>query len=114
MIERIERRGLAFMDMNFLLKNAKRFQEQMQRLQEELAKETVEAQAGGGMVTVKANGKQEIVSIEIDPEIANSGDKKMLEDLVMAAVNESIRKSQELVKDKMGALTGGIKIPGLF
>ena len=82
-------------------------------LQEEVGKKKVEATAGGGMVTVEANGKQEIVSIKIDPEVVSKEDVQMLEDLVLAACNEALRKSRELVTQEMGKLTGGLKIPGL-
>jgi DNA-binding YbaB/EbfC family protein len=84
------------------------------RLQEEAGKKTVEATAGGGMVTVVANGKQEIVSIKIDPEVVNPTEVEMLQDLILAAVNEARRKAQELMAEQMKALTGGIQIPGLF
>jgi nucleoid-associated protein EbfC len=103
-----------FMDMSSLLKNAKKIQEEMQRIQEELGTMTVEASSGGGMVTVVANGKQKIVSIRIEPEIIGSGDVKMLEDLVLAAVNEALSKSLELAGEKMGSVAGPLKIPGLF
>ena len=82
-------------------------------LQEEVGKKKVEATAGGGMVTVEANGKQEIVSIKIDPEVVNKDDVQMLEDLILAASNEALRKSRELVQQEMGKITGGLKIPGL-
>jgi DNA-binding YbaB/EbfC family protein len=85
----------------------------MMAMQEEVAKRKVEATAGGGMVTVEANGKQEIVSIKIDPEVVSRDDVQMLEDLVLAACNEALRKSRELVQQELGKLTGGLKIPGL-
>jgi DNA-binding YbaB/EbfC family protein len=96
-----------------MMKQAQKLQEQMMALQEEVGKKKVEATAGGGMVTVEANGKQEIVSIKIDPEVVNKDDVQMLEDLVLAACNEALRKSRELVTQEMGKLTGGLKIPGL-
>ena len=96
-----------------MMKQAQKLQEQMLALQEEVGKKKVEATAGGGMVTVEANGKQEIVSIKIDPEVVNKEDVQMLEDLVLAACNEALRKSRELVTQEMGKLTGGLKIPGL-
>ena len=83
------------------------------QMQEEIAKKRVEATAGGGMVTVEANGKQEIVAIKIDPEVVNRDDVQMLEDLVLVACNEALRKSRELVQQELGKLTGGLKIPGL-
>ena len=96
-----------------MMKEAQKLQQQMAALQEEVGKKKVEATAGGGMVTVEANGKQEIVSIKIDPEVVNKDDAQMLEDLVLAACNEALRKSRELVQQEMGKLTGGLKIPGL-
>jgi nucleoid-associated protein EbfC len=96
-----------------MMKQAQKLQEQMMALQEEVGKKKVEATAGGGMVTVEANGKQEIVSIKIDPEVVSKEDVQMLEDLVLAACNEALRKSRELVAQEMGKLTGGLKIPGL-
>ena len=96
-----------------MMKQAQKLQEQMMALQEEVGKKKVEATAGGGMVTVEANGKQEIVSIKIDPEVVSKDDVQMLEDLVLAATNEALRKSRELVQQEMGKITGGLKIPGL-
>jgi len=96
-----------------MMKQAQKLQEQMMALQEEVGKKKVEATAGGGMVTVEANGKQEIVSIKIDPEVVNKDDVQMLEDLILAASNEALRKSRELVQQEMGKITGGLKIPGL-
>ena len=96
-----------------MMKEAQKLQEKMLAMQEEIAKRKVEATAGGGMVTVEANGKQEILSIKIDPEAINKDDAQMLEDLVLAACNEALRKSRELVQQELGKLTGGMKIPGL-
>jgi nucleoid-associated protein EbfC len=96
-----------------LMKEAQRLQQQMAQLQEEVAQRKVEATAGGGMVTVEANGKQEILSIKIDREVINPEDAQMLEDLVLAACNEALRKSRELVQQELGKLTGGLKLPGL-
>ena len=96
-----------------LMKEAQKLQQQMAELQEQVAQKKVDATAGGGMVTVQANGKQEIVSIKIDPEVINRDDAQMLEDLVLAACNEALRKSRELVQQELGKLTGGLKIPGL-
>jgi DNA-binding YbaB/EbfC family protein len=95
------------------MKEAQKLQQQMATLQEEVAQKKVEATAGGGMVTVAANGKQELLSIKIDPEVINRDDAQMLEDLVLAACNEALRKSRELVQQELGKLTGGLKIPGL-
>ena len=96
-----------------MMKEAQRLQQQMAALQEEVGKRKVEATAGGGMVTVEVNGKQEILSIKIDPEVINKDDAPMLEDAVLAACNEALRKSRELVQQELGKLTGGLKIPGL-
>jgi DNA-binding YbaB/EbfC family protein len=96
-----------------MMKEAQKLQERMLAMQEEIAKRKVDATAGGGMVTVEVNGKQEILSIKIDPEVINKDDAQMLEDLVLAACNEALRKSRELVQQELGKLTGGMKIPGL-
>ena len=84
------------------------------RLQEELGNRTVEGTAGGGMVTARATGKQEILSIEIEKEVVDPEDLEMLQDLVTAAVNEALRKARELAAEEMGKLTGGVGIPGLL
>jgi DNA-binding YbaB/EbfC family protein len=97
-----------------IMKQAQALQERMAKLQEEAAKKTVEASSGGGMVTVKVSGRQQLLSVAIDPEIIKSGDVEMLQDLIMAAVNEGLRKSQELMAEEMKGMTGGLNIPGLF
>ena len=97
-----------------LLKKAQELQEKIAKLQEELGEKTVEASAGGGMVTVVANGKQEIVSIKIDPEVVDPGDAEMLEDLVLAAVNDALHQAKQMVSEEMSQLTGGVKIPGII
>ncbi len=96
-----------------IMKEAQKLQAQMAAMQEEVAKKKVDATAGGGMVTVEANGKQELTAIKIDPEVVNKDDVQMLEDLVLAAANEALRKSRDLVQQELGKLTGGLKIPGL-
>ncbi len=96
-----------------LMKEAQKLQQQMEKLQEEVARKKVEATAGGGMITVEANGRQELVSIKVDPEVVNRDDVQMLEDLVLAACNEALRKSREMVQQELGKLTGGLKIPGM-
>ena len=96
-----------------IMKEAQKLQQQMEALQAEVAQKKVEASAGGGMVTVQANGKQELLAIKIDPEVISRDDAQMLEDLVLAACNEALRKSRELVQQELGKLTGGLKIPGL-
>ncbi|MBI1957716.1 MAG: YbaB/EbfC family nucleoid-associated protein [Candidatus Rokubacteria bacterium] len=95
------------------MKEAQKLQAQMEAIQAEAATKRVEATAGGGMVTVQANGKQEIVSIKIDREVINPDDAQMLEDLVMAACNEALRKSKEMMQAELGKLSAGLKIPGL-
>jgi DNA-binding YbaB/EbfC family protein len=85
----------------------------MLKMQEELAEKTVEATAGGGMVRVVANGRQQIVSILFEKEVVDPEDVEMLQDLVLAAVNDALAKSQEMISAEMGKLTGGMKIPGL-
>lgn len=89
-------------------------QADMAKLQQELAEKEVEASSGGGVVTVKVNGKQEVLAIKINPEAVDPEDVEMLEDLITAAVNEALRKSQDMVAGEMSKITGGMKIPGLF
>jgi len=84
------------------------------QLQEEMAGKTVEASSGGGMVTIAMNGKQEVLSIRIDPEVVNKEDIGMLQDLIVAAINEAIRKSQEMMTEEMKKVTGGLSIPGFM
>ncbi|MDX1779422.1 MAG: YbaB/EbfC family nucleoid-associated protein [Thermodesulfobacteriota bacterium] len=96
-----------------IMKQAQKMQAQIAKVQEELADKTVEASAGGGMVTVVVNGKQEVLSIKIESEVVDAQDKEMLQDLVVAAVNEGLRKSQEMVAEEMKKITGGLQIPGL-
>jgi DNA-binding YbaB/EbfC family protein len=98
---------------NNLMREAQKLQERMAAMQEEIGQKKVEATAGGGMVTVACNGKQELLSIKIDAEVINKDDAQMLEDLVLAACNEALRKSRDLVQQELGKLTGGMKIPGL-
>ena len=99
-----------------LVKEAQKLQDQLESLKQEVAKRKVEATAGGGMVTVEANGSQEILSIKIDREVIAPDDPQMLEDLVLAAVNEALRKAREMVASEMSKLAGGLggKIPGLL
>jgi len=97
-----------------LMKQAQEMQAKMAKIQEELAQKEVEASSGGGMVTVRMNGQQEVLAIKIDPEVFKEGDQEMLEDLVLAAVNEARRRSLDLAKEEMSKLTGGMPIPGLF
>lgn len=97
--------------MNKMIKQAKKMQEQIAKMQAELEERELEASAGG-VVNVVVNGKQEISSIKISPEAVDPDDIEMLEDLIMAAVNEGIRKSQEMVSSEMAKITGGLNIPG--
>jgi len=101
------------MNIAQIMKQAQKMQEQMARVQDELANKTVEATAGGGMVTVTANGRQEILAVKISPEVINPEDSAMLEDLVTAAVNEALRSARELLQEEMTKITGGLRIPGL-
>jgi nucleoid-associated protein EbfC len=105
------------MDMEKLLQQVGQMQEQMQKAQEELAEESVEATAGGGMVTVRANGAGEIKEIKIDPKAIDPDDPEMLEDMILAAVNEANRSARALMESKLGGLAGGalggLGLPGL-
>ncbi|PKN37176.1 MAG: YbaB/EbfC family nucleoid-associated protein [Deltaproteobacteria bacterium HGW-Deltaproteobacteria-2] len=100
-------------NFNTIMKQAKKMQERMANLQKELEMKTVEAQAGGGMVRVVVNGKYEIVSLKIEKEVVNPEDIEMLQDLIAAAVNEGVRKAQEMSSSEMAKITGGLNIPGL-
>lgn len=101
-------------NMNKMMKQVQKMQQDMIKLQEELGERKVESTAGGGAVKVIANGKNEIISIEIKPEAVDPEDVEMLQDLITAAVNEALRQAQEMVSQEMGKLTGGLKIPGMF
>ena len=96
-----------------IMKQAKKLQERMAALQAELEQKTVAATSGGGMVTVTVSGKGEVVSLRIERDVVNAEDVEMLQDLILAAVNEGIRKAQEMTQSEMMKLTGGFKIPGL-
>lgn len=100
--------------MGNIMKQAQKLQNQMAKAQEALGSKTVEASAGGGMVKVVVTGKQELVSIEIEQEVVDPEDVEMLQDMILAAVNEGLTKSQELAQSEMAKLTGGMNIPGLF
>lgn len=97
-----------------MMKQAQKLQSKMLKLQEELAEKTVEATAGGGMIKVAANGKQQLLSIQIEKEVVDPEDVEMLQDLILAAVNDALAKAQEMVSGEMGKLTGGMNIPGLM
>ena len=101
------------MDLNKMMKQLQQTQVRMAQLQEELATRTVEAAAGGGMVKVVANGRNEIVSIKIDPEVVDPADVEMLEDLITAAVNDARNRVEEMTRGEMARLTGGLGLPGL-
>lgn len=102
------------MDIASLMNQAKNFQQKLGQVQEELAKKTVTSSVGGGMVTVTANGRHEILEIRIEKEIINPEDPAMLQDMVRSAVNDVMRKAGDIAKAEMGRLTGGLNIPGLF
>lgn len=97
-----------------IMKQAQLMQQKMARMQEELAQREVEASAGGGMVTAVVNGKQQLISLKIDQGVVDPEDVEMLQDLVAAAVNEAIKKSQEMMQQEMSKITGGMNIPGLL
>jgi nucleoid-associated protein EbfC len=99
------------MNMQQMLKQAQQMQE---KLQKQMEATVVDATAGGGMVSIKMNGQKQLLSIQIDQEVFTGGDKDMLQDLIIAAVNEGIRKVDEAMAGQLGSLTGGLKIPGLF
>jgi len=99
------------MNMQQLMKQAQKMQEQLQKQMETTV---VEATAGGGMVSVKMNGNKQLLSVQVDPEVFTSGDREMLQDLIVAAVNEGIRKVDESLSSQLSNLTGGMKIPGLL
>ncbi len=101
-------------NMNKMMKQAQQLQTKMAKLQEEMGDKTVEATAGGGMVKVVANGKQQVVSIQVEKEVVDPEDVEMLQDLIVAAVNEALSRSQAMVNEEMSKLTGGMNIPGLM
>ena len=96
------------MNPNKMLKQVRQMQSQMMQMQEKLASETVEASVGGGMVSAVFSGQGDIVSIKIDPEVINPDDKEMLEDLIVSAVNEGLKKSRDLMAERMNSITGGL------
>jgi len=101
------------MDINSIMQQAREMQEKMAKVQNELASKTVTGSAGGGMVTVQATGKGEILSISIEDEVIDRSEKELLQDLVAGAVNDALRKARELAKSEMGGLASGLQIPGL-
>ena len=100
-------------NMGNLLKQAQQLQTKMARLQEELEEKTVEASSGGGMVTAVVNGRHEILSINIEPEVINPDDQEMLQDLILAAINDGLAKARNMVNEEMGKLTGGMNLPNI-
>jgi DNA-binding YbaB/EbfC family protein len=103
-----------FGNLGGLMKQAQAMQEQVAKIQEQAAAKRVTGTAGGGMVTVTANGAMEIISVTIDPEVAKAGDVDMLQDLIVAAANDALRKARDMMTEEMKAVTGGLRIPGLF
>ena len=101
-------------NMASMMKQAQKLQAKMMKLQEEMAEKTVETAAGGGMVKVVANGRQQIVSVSIEKEVVDPDDVEMLQDLILAAINDALAKSQEMVTAEMSKLTGGMNIPGIM
>jgi DNA-binding YbaB/EbfC family protein len=97
-----------------MMKQAQKLQAKMMKLQEEMADKTVESTSGGGMVKVVANGRQQIVAVDIEKEVVDPDDVDMLQDLILAAANDALAKAQEMVSEEMGKLTGGMNIPGLM
>lgn len=97
-----------------IMKQAQQMQARMARVQQELESKEVEVTAGGGMVTARANGKQQLIDLQIEKDVVDPEDIEMLQDLVQAAVNEAIKKSQEMVQEEMSKVTGGMNIPGMF
>ncbi|HHU69910.1 MAG TPA: YbaB/EbfC family nucleoid-associated protein [Thermoanaerobacterales bacterium] len=107
-------KGMGGMNMGKMMKQVQKMQDQMQKLQEELEERTVEATVGGGVVSVTVNGQKELKEIKISPEAVDPDDIEMLQDLIIAAVNEALNKADEMVASEMQKITGGMKIPGLF
>ncbi|MFZ0050712.1 MAG: YbaB/EbfC family nucleoid-associated protein [Desulfobaccales bacterium] len=102
------------MNIMSMMKQAQKLQAKMAEMQAELGNRTATAQAGGGMVEATVNGRQELLSLRIDPEVASPDDVEMLQDLILAAVNEALNRSREMMAQEMSKLTGGMQIPGLF
>ena len=102
-----------FGNMGNLMKQAQALQEQLAKVQEQAAVKTVDGTAGGGMVTVTANGAMQIVAVKIDPEVVKSGDVDMLQDLIVAAAGDALRRAKDMMANEMKSVTGGLNIPGL-
>lgn len=101
-------------NMNNMLKQVQKMQKEMEKTQSQLEEKEVEVTAGGGAITVKVNGKKELLDIQIKPEVVDPDDVEMLQDLIVAAINEAMREADEMVSKEMGKITGGMNIPGLF
>ena len=101
-------------NMNQMMKQVKKMQEQMLKAQEELGEKVIDGSAGGGVGTVQVNGHKKVISLNIKPEVVDPDDIEMLQDLVLTAVNDALNKAEELANQDMGKFTGGMKIPGLF
>ena len=106
--------GFGGMNLGNIMKQAQKMQDNMQKMQQELEAKEFEVSVGGGAVTVKVNGKKEVLAINIKEEVVDPDDVEMLEDLVLSAVNEALKKADEETSNKMGKLTGGLNIPGMF
>ncbi len=102
------------MNMQQIMRQAQKMQKKMEEAQEEAGNQVVEASAGGGMVNVKVNGKQELLEITLEKDVVNPDDIEMLQDLIIAAVNEGMKKAQQVMQDKLQGITGGLNIPGMF
>ena len=102
------------MDMNQIMKQAQQFQQKLGEMQGELAQKQVTSTVGGGMVTATVNGKHELIGLKIEKEVIDPNDSDMLQDLIVAAVNDAMKQAQDMIQSEMAKLTGGIKIPGLF
>ena len=102
------------MNMQQIMRQAQKMQKKMEEAQAEAAAQVVEASAGGGMVSVKVNGRQELLEVVIEKDVVNPDDVEMLQDLIVAAVNEGMKKAQQVMQDKLQGITGGLNIPGMF
>ncbi len=102
------------MNINELMRQAKKMQDKLQQVREEAGAKTVEGTAGGGMVTVVANGKNEILSVKIDPKVVDPAEIEMLQDLLVAATNQAIARANEMMQGEIAKVTGGLQVPGMF
>jgi DNA-binding YbaB/EbfC family protein len=103
-----------FGNIGNIMKQAQAMQEQLAKIQEQAASKTVDGTAGGGMVMVSVSGAMQVVALKIDPEVLKSGDAEMLQDLIVAATNDALRKARDMMAEEMKSITGGLRIPGLF